>query len=813
MSKFQLRAACSVLAIAVVGAGGAAAQVLEEIVVTARKLEENLMEVPLAITAFSARDIEAMNMKQLTDIAMMTPSFNFVNQAGGSGRNDRSNNSLTFRGLYLNNNSGTAAGGQLFIDGAPVIGASAPSAGDVERIEILKGPQSAYFGRSTFMGAINFVMREPGDDFRGRATAEYASYDSMETTLSVEGPIVADKAAIRVSGRYSDRGGHYANAANPSEQLGEQTTRSVSASFVGRPNDNLKISAFVNYFTDSDGTPAQGTIKQDLFNCFIPGLPVNSRASFGYYCGALPKANEVPRSQISADSVLTPFFFDQVWNQTPPHWKIFDPYFIDHYGLEREAYQSDVHIEYDLGGYTLSAATAYHRDKTSVVLDSSYFADGDLPNPRFTPTNGLPRNFVFFRMTQGLVRDISQELRLTSPQDQSFRWTVGGNYLNVRSPGGTVFGYDIGGRAFAGSITRSKQDTPAVFGGLYYDVIENLTLGAEARYQWDKIRQTPYVNAQGNIVTGAASRTLQNTFKSFSPRVTIDYKYAENSTVYALFSRGYRPGGFNSVLATVTDQRVIDALLAQSPGAGLSFLQERLDNYEAGIKATFLDGRARATLSAYYDEWVNGQSGAQVPVRLDATPTLPAVSNLFNITINTGLAKLKGFELESQFQVTDQLQISGSFGLNKSKISTSNFALYNCADCANIQGNSKLGLGNQLPTAPKVMWALSAQFNDHLTGDYDWFSRIDWSHRGRNFTDFTNLAWVGASNNVNARIGVRTETFNLEAFVTNLTQNRVMAAGLTGVEVYSFAVPPTKNSIRYSLPLKRTFGLRAGYNF
>ncbi|MFZ9479108.1 MAG: TonB-dependent receptor plug domain-containing protein, partial [Steroidobacteraceae bacterium] len=130
---------------------------LEEIVVTARKVEENLMTVPMAITAFSSKDIEAAGMKTLNDVMRMTPSFNFVNQFGGSGRNDRSTNSLVFRGLYISGNAGLSAGGLLFIDGAPVIGAQPPSMVDIDRIEVLKGPQSAYFGRSAFAGAINFI--------------------------------------------------------------------------------------------------------------------------------------------------------------------------------------------------------------------------------------------------------------------------------------------------------------------------------------------------------------------------------------------------------------------------------------------------------------------------------------------------------------------------------------------------------------------------------------------------------------------------------------------------------------------------------
>src|SRR5207249_1919076 len=123
----------------------------------------------------------------------------------------------------------------------------------------------------------------------------------------------------------------------------------------------------------------------------------------------------------------------------------------------------------------------------------------------------------------------------------------------------------------------------AVFGGLYFDVLQDLTVSAEARYQWDRVKNIPYVGAAGTQLTGTAANLLANTFKSFSPRVSIDYKFAPNSTVYALWSRGYRPGGFNAALST-SPADVIAALRQAEPNAGPTFLQEQLDNYEAGIK-------------------------------------------------------------------------------------------------------------------------------------------------------------------------------------------------------------------------------------
>ncbi len=788
---------------------------LEEIVVTARKVEENLMQVPIAITAFSTKDIDSMGLKQLTDISAVTPSFNFVNQTGGSGRNDRSTASLTFRGLFVNNNAGATAGGLLFLNGTPVIGAQPPSISEVERIEVLKGPQSAYFGRSTFMGAINFVTREPSlNEYKGRVSAEYGSFGSNEENLSFEGPLVEDKLAARVSGRYYYRGGQYTNQANTNEKMGMQSTKSVAVSIIAKPTDNLKMQGFLNYFNDSDGQSAQGAIKADQFNCFPAGSNPATRAGNGYFCGQLPTVDQMPKGAISADTTVYPLLKNVIFDR-PRYPLLFDPNFNQHFGLERKAIQADLHIDYEFAnGYTFNSITAYHRDKTSVGIDLNYRAGLDRANPIYAadPANRLSW-LNFTQWSQGYLRDWSEEIRLTSAPKERFRFMVGASYLNFASPGGVVYGLANTGPNFSTSITRARVYTPAVFGGLYFDILDNLTLTGEARYQWDHVRNVPIIGATGTAVLPPLNAIQKNTFKSFSPRVSLDYKFAPNSTAYVLFSRGYRPGGFNVALLT-NPARVVAALQAGAPGSTGTFLQEQLDNFEAGIKASYLDNRARTTLSVYHDKWKNGQAGASIPVNLPATPTDPAITNLFNVTVNTGIATLNGLELENQFAVTDKLTVTANLALNTSKIGTANPALYSCTDCANIQGNNKLGLGNMLPTAPKWTASASAEYTDHLTADYDWFGRIDYSFRGRNYTDFTNLAWVGAAHKINLRVGARNKQFSIEGYVTNLTNNKTLLAGLTGVDVFTF-IPGTvnKNEIRYSLPLPRMFGIRAAYNF
>lgn len=803
---------------------------LEEITITARKVEENLMSVPIAITAFSAKDIESANIKQLNDVMLRTPSFNFVNQQGGSGRNDRSSNALVFRGLYLASNIGLNAGGSLFIDGAPVIGSQPPAINDVERIEVLKGPQSAYFGRSTFAGAINFVTRDPSTSFKGRLNAETSSWQSYDMSLSVEGSLT-DTLSGRITARSFDRGGQYTNFADPGgTKLGGQTTQSFSTTLVFKPSESLKIKAYVNAFRDNDGPPAQGALKAESFtgrvdangNC-IPfsqapagtaalGQTAASRASFGYVCGTLPKVEDLPKYIISGDWDTSPAATSAaLFNPPNPAWAIFDTSFNKHGGLKREAFQADVRADYEFaGGYTFTSLTAAHNDKTMTLIDLNYRDGHDRKNsyyaiPTFTAKTVPWAQFLL--VSQVILRDWSQEFRITSPQEGKFRWTAGANFFDGHSPGGTVYGMSPIGPLFAAAITEQNVTTPAVFAAAYYDLSEQLTVSVEGRYQWDKLAQTPKVGTTGAIVTGAAAQELKATFKSFSPRVTVDYHLTPDTMLYALYSRGYKPGGFNAGLVT-SSAATLDALRAAVPSAGLTYEEEQLDNREIGIKSTFLDGRARATLTYFDNQWKNGQVSNSVPVVVAGT------ANLIPLVINNGVADLKGVEFEGQLQATRNLKLSATMGYNKSKIVSYGLGAGQCIDCSYVFGTFAGAIGKNLPTAPKITYTLGAEYGDKINGDYDWFARADLMHQGEKYSDFTNVAVVGSQNTLNASIGLRSKNITLELFGKNLTDDSTMNAALLGVDAFTFlAQPPNKNELRFSPPLPRSFGVRLLYNF
>ena len=181
------------------GASSAQEPALEEIVVTARKVEESLMEAPLAISAMSAATLEKMNLTDMTEIASFTPGFHYVNQVGGgSGRNDRSASSLVFRGLFLGTaNQGQSAGGLVFLDGSPILGGQAPALVDMQRVEILKGPQSAYFGRSVLSGAINYVSRDLNEE---QMPAKMLAYMTLVNAASGNDEAVRNLEAAKAFG-------------------------------------------------------------------------------------------------------------------------------------------------------------------------------------------------------------------------------------------------------------------------------------------------------------------------------------------------------------------------------------------------------------------------------------------------------------------------------------------------------------------------------------------------------------------------------------------------------------------------------------
>ncbi|MSO97900.1 MAG: hypothetical protein EXR11_06745 [Rhodospirillaceae bacterium] len=390
---------------------------IEEVVVTARKRQEKLLETPVAVSAVTAKDIESLSLANLNDVTKATPGF-FISTYGTQ-RNDRASQVLTVRGMPPSIN--TIPSASVFINGAPVTGGFVPGVGDLERVEVVKGPQSAYFGRSSFAGAINLVTKKPGDEFKGSVSMLGGSNSWHDLSASVETPLVTDMLRVRLSGRTYSTHGQYQNSEDLS-RLGDRRTESIYGVIDYTPADNFRANVFVTHWEDKDGAPATGkfTAAND-FNCRAGGTGT-------YLCGTLPK---FPESRLGVNFPLaTPLtggntFISLVVQNGGGFAGPLGPARHSSAGLYREAWHATGTLEYDIPSLdvTLSSVTAYNQQYLDNIVNSYAEDLRSTPNVNFGRVPNV-YSFPTLLLTQSKIKDFSQELRATSDQAQPLRWML-----------------------------------------------------------------------------------------------------------------------------------------------------------------------------------------------------------------------------------------------------------------------------------------------------------------------------------------------------------------------------------------------------
>ena len=294
-SRHLLRTTAICLVAASTFAGQAAAENIEEITVTARKREERLLEVPISIQAFSAEMIRQTGTYDLQDLKAFS-GFTFIKSLGTAAAG-RAFGNITFRGLQGDGGQAFEASGALFIDGVYVSGGqSSVNTVDIERVEILKGPQNAFFGRSTFGGAINFITKNPSDQFGGKINASITGRGSSDVDATVEGPIVPGKMTARLTVLNHDKKAEY--RATDGGDLGAEQTRSITSTLYATPSDGLWVRLRGHYQKDEDSAAAIGYLPgQNFSSCSgvtfgnaldLSGNPVTYSPAQKYFCGSVP---------------------------------------------------------------------------------------------------------------------------------------------------------------------------------------------------------------------------------------------------------------------------------------------------------------------------------------------------------------------------------------------------------------------------------------------------------------------------------------------------------------------------------------------
>lgn len=835
---------------------------LEEIVVTARKRDESLQDIPLAITAFTAAQLEAANLRDLSDIGSFTPGFDF--KAGFAG--GRIFETLRFRAMDVRNANPTRQNASLFLDGVYVLGgANSIPFDDVERIEVIKGPQSAYFGRNTFSGAVNYITKNPGDEFGGRFSIDAATYDTYRASLSADIPLIDDTLSARLVIGANQKGSMY--TANDGGDLGEETTEFVSATLYFTPNENFSLKVKGYYSEDEDTAPAIALLSSkdalnapSLSSCRGQDTTVSTNAgqknaTFNFFCGTVPTLGSAQTAYtaagagnvVSINSILSGQNFAALPNAGFPDViksgvftantlqdTLVNNAFglplidaapnLDHMGLAREVMRFSAIFDYEFGnGMTLSGNVAFNSADVKQIRDNDQ-SDDD----------------VSFSVAPQIIEDYSGEIRLSSDQEQRLTWLVGANYYDQNVDGNfgsgsataissfNFFNLNFAFNSPAFIFTEGDRvETIGVFAAASYDITENLELNVEGRYQTDNV--TKFAGA-----SQAALSSASETFKSFTPRVILNWQPNDESTVYGTWSRGSLQGVINPFFVPFIDnEAALQAADAALSGFGASVIvpEEELDNFEIGVKQSLMEGRLQYSLAAYYMDWKNQKFNSFV--LLDQA-TLDALGLGINSALQSfavpGSSELWGLEFETSFQATEQLRMDLSINLAESKIKDGTLSAecnsYNFAggeSCA-VNGFALDVSGNTLPQFPKWSGALSSTYTDSLTGEWDWFARGDVVYTGEQYVDYENIVQTSDYINVNIRAGVRRENLSVELYVANLFNDDNWAyvsrnfdqrfTGVSPTGALNVTASPTGNAGLTAVPQdKRQFGLKSTISF
>jgi iron complex outermembrane receptor protein len=756
-----------------------------DIIVTARKSSETLTDVPIAITALTSAALDARGITDVQDLAAFTPGFRFQNQSVG--RNDRGFKQYNMRGLVPNNASSVRQNVTIFVDGAPVGGGNVSGVTDIERVEVVRGPQSAFFGRGTFAGAVNFITREPSYDWGANVSAQYERFNSSDLNASIEGGIIPDKLAFRISGRAYHTDGQYKDAVYSDTRLGRRNTKSISLSLLAQPTDNLKIRFFGVLWNDSDGLPANARYGQQQFNCNAGAAPAGTN---NYVCG---KLGDIPMASATWAQYIEPTAYNALQNGTLLHKKGF----MDHLGLERDAQQYRLSADWDLDGITVSALGAYSINDWG-FLQTQFGEDlRNVPNRAQTAANGA-LDYVY-SLTEGNTKDEDKyvELRVATDQSAPLKLLGGVNYQNLTYTNMTT-AFGTTGYTVATPIGVSEAKTYSVFGSATYDITDMLSVSAEGRYQIDKQSQT--------TISTTTSR-LAHTFKAFTPRFIVQFKPDARSSIYASYSRGNRAGAFNTVYYSQNDY-VRAQIDASSPVQGV-IPEEKLWMAEVGYKGQLFDNRLRILAAAYYGKWTDRGVPSTIPIYTTPAVEATGVTNgSVVITAPGGRVEVKGIELEAAFKATDSLLLEGTFNIADTKI----LSTYS-SDAFALTGNGRPH-GTQLPFYPKMTGTASATYSRTI-GIFDGYVRADMIYTGKQYETEANLAYTAPAATVNLRVGASWEGKRIELFGTNIFNNKTATSlARSTYATYSGAgVGTTRNAIVVSLPDRASYGIKVSSSF
>lgn len=779
-----------------------------EIVVTGLKRDQAFVDVPVAVQVFDSELITRAGIQRPQDFLALTPNVTFQtsNHAGEFFVNIRGQTSVR-------QSEGAVA---FVIDGVQLATQNEFNGElfDIEQIEVLKGPQSAIYGRLASAGAIIITTKAPTDTFEGQVFASYGNFNTARMNGSISGPIIPGKLRFRASVAMNDSDGPFTNI-NTGEKVMRSNEKLARLRLVWEPTETTTVDFRLN------GSQLRGGAI--AFNAQVVGATQGG----------------VTTTQIDTNDTSL-------------------PYTADVQGLNRQnKFSTSLKIDHDFDGPVLTSVTSFNRivdnyQAKNYPYGAWNFGGNSFASDALSPGLALDILAAFGDNTQKFRirnRAFIQELRLTSPGDQRFRWQVGAFFLsgernftteqglngrlprdatgafippftiagtNIGAPVAPVQRNIIGGGSILPTLGIDGPDTNnptlnydrnnyrttnyAVFGNVQYDITDALEVQLALRYDVERRRirtQTPNVPnpffgvapgapaATYNLCVATTGRTADNcrerrTFKEVQPKASIIYKFPNNTgSVFLNYGRGFKSGGFNPIGTRATLLVGLPNILVQD-----AYDAETADSYEAGFKSNLFDGAVSLNGSVFYTEASNTQQFEFFP-----TGGIQAISQIKK-------SRIWGVEADITIRPTRNLQLFGGFGYIDTKIT--DIDSQDPADRAAI-------IGNKIPFAAEYNGTAGFQLNQPISGDLELVARAEYNRTGPVWYDQRNSANTRRDpiDIVNARLGLTKGPWEIALWSRNLFNEKYNADAVV--------ILPVAHAVFRAFP--RTYGLEGRVRF
>jgi len=643
---------------------------LEEVVVTARRREENVQQVPVSITALGTQALEDRGITGSMGLTGQVPNLS-IRQGIVSNSSD-----IRLRGV---------PGVSVYVDGI----ARSNSAGqlmqvvDIERIEVLRGPQGTLFGKNAIGGAIQYITVTPGNTFTSNAKLTFGTYNRVDATGSINIPLT-DTLATKITGAALTAGGYVHNV--PDDQMfGAKQTTVARIDTLWTPSDAFSARMVLSYSGESENQPPMVNL-QNRRVCEGDPIP---RGYTGKPSGPLCVLHTIG---LPVDETLN-YGAREQWKS---HAVLGGPA-----GHDYRSYDSTLDVSYELSDLlSLRSLTGFRK------FNYSRLADHDA-----TPY------VLIHAATRETGEELTQELQLAFDSD----WLTGTTglyyYDNSGVIGSSSWNYSdllagnlsaqslaLGGRTPSVNIRNSEYYISgwAVFSE-WTGKFNNLSLTLGGRYTSEDnttVYNTPPATSlicctRVNTLTPGGPRLVEpysDTFTNFTPRASIQYQWTPDVMTYFTYSKGFNAGGFNTTFQ-----------------AALAFLPETLTNYEIGFKSDFFDQRVRLNAAVFRGDWDKIQVSILAPIG----------QTVILARQNAGKGVVEGIESQVTFAATDDLVLNASVGYLSTKYT----------DLGNAPG---LSLNTPFPYSPKLTYTVGSQYqmwlnNDSVTfrADYTWVGKTE----------------------------------------------------------------------------------------